>query len=194
MRPTTTKHFEKEPLRARKKTQTRQRIADAAASLFAAKGYDAVTVAEIARLADFSEQTVYNFFPSKELLVLDEDATFEARLVAMIRERPTGTNITDAVRAGAHGFLEDLRARPKGPKSRGGLPCLINTSPLVRRAWLAAAERYAGAIAKTLAEESAGTLSPLASRLFGLSIVAIFSSMIEEIGRATLRGAKYEDS
>ena len=60
---------------------------------------------------------------------------------------------------------------------------------MVRRAWLAAAERYAGAIAKTLAEESAGTLSPLASRLFGLSIVAIFSSMIEEIGRTTLRGA-----
>jgi AcrR family transcriptional regulator len=47
----------------------------------ATKGYDAVTVAEIARLAEVSEQTVYNFFPSKELLVLDEDAAFEALLV-----------------------------------------------------------------------------------------------------------------
>jgi AcrR family transcriptional regulator len=189
VRPATTKHLGEEPLRVRKKTQTRGRIADAAASLFASRGYDAVTVSEIARLADVSEQTVYNFFPSKELLVLDEDAAFEARLVAMIRERPKGASITEAVRAAAHAFLEDLRARPKSPKSRGGLPCLMNTSPVVRRAWLVAVERYAVAIAKTLSEESPGTISPLASRLFGLSIVAIFSTIIEEIGRATLKGA-----
>ena len=75
------RHSEEEPLRVRKKIQTRQRIADAAASRFATKGYDAVTVAEIARLAEVSEQTVYNFFPSKELLVLDEDAAFEELLV-----------------------------------------------------------------------------------------------------------------
>jgi len=65
----------------------------------------------------------------------------------------------------------------------------MNTSPVVRRAWLVAVERYAVAIAKTLSEESPGTISPLASRLFGLSIVAIFSTIIEEIGRATLKGA-----
>ena len=90
MRPTIARHSEEEPLRVRKKIQTRQRIADAAATSFATKGYDAVTVAEIARLAEVSEQTVYNFFPSKELLVLDEDAAFEVLLVGMIRERPAG--------------------------------------------------------------------------------------------------------
>lgn len=189
MRPKTTIRLKEAPLRARKKTQTRQRIADAAASLFAAKGYDAVTVAEIAVLADVAEQTVYNFFPSKELLVLDEDAAFEARLVRMITERPTGTSITRAVRAGARAFLDDLRSRPKDPRRRGGLPCLMNTSPVIRRAWLAACERYAGAVAKALAEESSGAVSSLACRLLGLSIVTIFSSIIEEIGRATLRGA-----
>src|SRR5215467_8687092 len=91
MRPAIARHSEEEPLRVRKKIQSRQRIADAAAALFATKGYDAVTVAEIARLAEVSEQTVYNFFPSKELLVLDEDAAFEALLVGMIREVPAGT-------------------------------------------------------------------------------------------------------
>ena len=176
-------------LRVRKKIQTRQRIADAAATSFAAKGYDAVTVAEIARLAEVSEQTVYNFFPSKELLVLDEDVAFEALLVGMIRERPAGTKIADAVRAGAHAFLKQLQARPKGPKSRGGLPCLMTSSPQVRRVWLATQDRYASSIARVAVEESGGKVSPLASRLFGFSIVTIFSTIIEEIGRATLRGA-----
>lgn len=188
VRPTIARHSEEQPLRVRKKIQTRQRIADAAASLFAAKGYDAVTVAGIARLADVSEQTVYNFFPSKELLVLDEDAAFEALLVGMIRERPAGTKIADAVRAGAHAFLKRLQARPKGPKSRGGLPCLMNSSPQVRRFWLAALDRYASTIGTALVKESGGKVSPLASRLLGFSIVTIFSLIIEEIGRATLRG------
>ena len=188
MRPTIAGRSEEESLRVRKKIQTRRRIADAAASLFAAKGYDAVTIAEIARLAEVSEQTVYNFFPSKDLLVLDEDAAFEALLVGMIRERPAGTKIADAVRAGAHAFLKQLQARPKGPKSRGGLPCLMNSSPQVRRVWLAALDRYASSIARVVVEESGGKVSPLASRLLGFSIVTIFSVILEEIGRATLRG------
>jgi len=64
VRPTIAGRSAEEPLRVRKKIQTRRRIADAAASLFAAKGYEAVTIAEIARLAEVSEQTVYNFASS----------------------------------------------------------------------------------------------------------------------------------
>ena len=192
MRRKIARYSQQEPLRVRKKLQTRRRIAEEAAASFAAKGYDAVTVAEIARLAEVSEQTVYNFFPSKELLVLDEDAAFEALLAGMIRERPAGTKIADAVRAGAHAFLKRLQARPKGPKSRGGLPCLMNSSPQVRRVWLAAVDRYASSIAKVVVKESGGKVSPLASRLLGFSIVTIFSLIIEEIGRATLRGVKMQ--
>ena len=169
-----------------------QRIAEAAAALFAARGYDAVTVTEIAGLADVSEQTVYNFFPSKEMLVLDEDAAFQARLVGMIRERPGRATIAGAVRTGAHAFLQELAARPKGRKTRGGLPYLINTSPSLRRAWLAAVERYAGAVAEALVEESAGVLPPLAAKLLGFSVVGIFAFIIDEIGRARTQNANME--
>jgi AcrR family transcriptional regulator len=184
----TTKPAEELSLRARKKTRTRQQIADAAAVLFASKGFDAVTVAEVARLADVSEQTVYNFFPSKEQLVLDEDAAFEARLVRMVRERPPGTSLSDAVRAEAHTFLDELRRRPKGPQKGGGMPYLINVSPVLRRAWLEAIERYAYAIARVLAEDSGGALSLPAAKILGFSIVAIFSVIIDEIGQQTKRG------
>jgi AcrR family transcriptional regulator len=183
--PTMASPPEQLSLRARKKTRTRQQIADAAATLFSQKGFDGVTVAEIARLADVSEQTVYNFFPSKEQLVLDEDGAFQARLVAMIRQRPTGTSLADAVRAGVHAFLDELSRRPKGPQNAGGLPCLINVSPTLRRAWLEAVERYADAIARALVDDSSGALSAPAAKILGHSIVAVFHVVIDEIGRGT---------
>jgi hypothetical protein len=64
----------------------------------------------------------------------------------------------------------------------------MNSSPQVRRVWLAALDRYASIIARVVVEESGGKVSPLASRLLGFSIVTIFSVIIEEIGRATLQG------
>jgi AcrR family transcriptional regulator len=175
-------------LRERKKIRTRRQIADAALALFAARGYDAVTVAEIARSADVSEQTVYNFFPSKEQLVLDEDAAFQARLVAMVRDRPVGTPLMDAVRAGANALLDDLSRRPKSPLARGGLPYLVGTSAAVRRAWLEALERYAGAIADVLVADGKGGLAPPVAKVVGFSIVAVFHMIIDEIGKGMKRG------
>jgi len=59
-----------EGLRERKKRQTREAIAQAAMALFVEHGFDAVTVADVARAADVSEKTVFNYFPAKEDLVL----------------------------------------------------------------------------------------------------------------------------
>lgn len=52
-------------LRELKKARTRQLIADVAARLFAERGYEHVLVSDIAREAEVSEQTTYNYFPSK---------------------------------------------------------------------------------------------------------------------------------
>ena len=56
-------------LRERKKQQTRELIAETARRLFTERGFERVTVAEIARAAEVSEQTVFNYFPTKEELV-----------------------------------------------------------------------------------------------------------------------------
>src|SRR3954463_5336362 len=57
--------------RARKKAQTRELIRDVAQSLFDERGFESVTIAEIARDADVAVQTVFNHFATKEELFFD---------------------------------------------------------------------------------------------------------------------------
>src|SRR5215216_7964720 len=77
-------------LRERKKRETRRAIAEAAKRLFLERGFDKVSVAEVARAADISEQTVFNYFPTKEDLVFERMDTFEHELLAAVRDRPEG--------------------------------------------------------------------------------------------------------
>jgi AcrR family transcriptional regulator len=83
-------------LRERKKQQTRELIAETARGLFAERGFEAVTVAEIARAADVSTQTVFNYFPTKEDLVYWRLESFEAELLATIRDRAPGESVLAA--------------------------------------------------------------------------------------------------
>ena len=74
-------------LRELKKEQTRQLIADTAWRLFADRGFDRVTVAEVAREAQVAEATVFNYFPTKEDLFYFRLEVFGARLLDAIRGR-----------------------------------------------------------------------------------------------------------
>src|SRR5215217_9379028 len=88
-----------EGLRARKKRVARQAIAATARRLFAERGFDAVTVAEVAAAADVSEKTVFNHFATKEDLALAGREEGIAQFVAAIAERPPGTSVLDVFRA-----------------------------------------------------------------------------------------------
>jgi AcrR family transcriptional regulator len=85
-------------LRERKKEQTRRAIAEVARRLFIERGFDAVTVAEVARIADVSIGTVFNYFPTKEDLFYSEMEVFEAALVEAVRARPAGESVLAAFR------------------------------------------------------------------------------------------------
>ena len=90
---------ETEGLRERKKRAARETIAATARRLFAERGYDAVTVAEVAAAANVSEKTVFNYFPTKEDLAFAGREEGIARFVAAIRERPHDQSVLDAFRA-----------------------------------------------------------------------------------------------
>jgi AcrR family transcriptional regulator len=84
-------------LRETKKLRTRQDISDCAMQLFAVRGFDRVTVAEVAQAAGVSEKTVFNYFPTKEDLFFDEVPAREAALVGVIRGRRPGESIVSAL-------------------------------------------------------------------------------------------------
>src|SRR3954454_1504089 len=83
-------------LRERKKERTRQLISDAARRLFAERGFEAVTVAEVATAAEVSEATVFNYFATKEDLLYSRLEEFEEELLGAIRDRPPGESIVAA--------------------------------------------------------------------------------------------------
>jgi AcrR family transcriptional regulator len=85
-------------LREFKKLHTRQQIADEAMRLFVTRGFEHVTVAEVAAAAGVSEKTVFNYFPTKEDLFFDEVPKREAALVEAISGRDSGESILAALR------------------------------------------------------------------------------------------------
>jgi AcrR family transcriptional regulator len=99
-------------LRERKKDETRQYLAEVAFRLFAERGFDAVTVAEIATAAGVAAKTVFNYFPVKEDLVLGARAENDAMLLAALAERGD-KSVPEIVRQLSHRVRERVAAQPR---------------------------------------------------------------------------------
>jgi AcrR family transcriptional regulator len=100
-------------LRELKKEQTRQLIGETAWRLFAGRGFDAVTVAEVAREAQVAPATVFNYFGTKEDLFYWRFEAFGTRLLSAVSGRPAGVSALDAFRAAltsTDGLLESASA------------------------------------------------------------------------------------
>src|SRR5262245_61947837 len=96
-------------LRELKKEQTRQLIAETAWRLFADRGFDDVTVTEIAREAQVAKATVFNYYPTKEDLFFPRLEDFAARTVTAVATRDAGETALAAFRRhliGTGGLLE----------------------------------------------------------------------------------------
>ena len=172
-------------LRERKKARTRQAIADAAARLFAERGYEQVAVSDVAREAEVSDQTVYNYFQTKEQLVIDHDQLVQDEMCRLIRARAAGTTPAAAVRGFVLDTVEALRRIPAG-QWRGELGFLAAISPTVHRLSLEMSDRQATALAAALAETEA--IAPEIAKLRGIALASVFQIIITEAGRRTREG------
>jgi AcrR family transcriptional regulator len=165
-------------LRERKKLQTRTAIRDAAMRLFLERGFDQVSVAEVAHAADVSEATVFNYFPTKEHLVYERMDAFEQELLAAVRERPEGESV---LRAFARFILDrsDSAATGEGRRRVAALARLTTASPSLQARERQIVASYTEALAALLAEETDAAADDIEPRLGAEAMMAFHRSLID---------------
>ncbi|MGI5128067.1 TetR/AcrR family transcriptional regulator [Pseudonocardia sp. CA-107938] len=120
-----------EGLRDRKRRRTRAAIAEAALELFLARGFDHVTVSEVAAAAEVAEKTVFNHFPVKAALVFDAADELLAELLAALRERGAGVPAVEGIRAFVQRRAERI-GRGSPPRPGPAFLEMIEASPALR--------------------------------------------------------------
>jgi AcrR family transcriptional regulator len=166
-------------LRERKKQQTRELIAETARRLFAQRGFDHVTVAEIARLADVSETTVFNYFPTKEDLVYWRMAAFDEQLLDAIRNRPAGASILAAFERfvlAPRGLLG--ATDPEAIERLAELTRMITESPALLEREREIVDGYTTSLAAVLAAEARAPLSDLSPWVVANALMGVHRALI----------------
>ena len=166
-------------LRERKKQQTRQLIAETARRLFSERGFGHVTVAEIARTADVSEATVFNYFPTKEDLVYWRLGSFEEELLSAIRDREPGEPALTAFRRfllAQRGMLADHD--PEETERLADLTRMITESPALLAREQQIFERYTASLAALLAEQTRAAADDLGPWVAANAMMGIHRALV----------------
>jgi AcrR family transcriptional regulator len=180
-------------LRERKKRETRQRISDVATALFIERGFDEVTVAEVAVAAGVSKVTVFNYFPRKEQLFFDRGIEGMELLEAALRSRAPGTSVTEAVRR----LILDLAAQ-RHPLSglRDGVQgfwLVVAASPTLVAAARAELEALEADVAGAIAEAPDAPAAPVDARLLAGFLVSACRFIYLYAVRRLLGGESADD-
>ncbi len=153
--------------------------------LFLERGFDQVSVAEVARAADVSEATVFNHFPTKEDLVYERMDAFEHELLAAVRERPEGESV---LRAFVRFILEraDSAATGDGRRRVAELTQLTTASPSLMARERQVVAKYTDALAALLAEETEAAPDEIEPRIAAEAMMAFHRSLIDFARRRAL--------
>src|SRR5215831_4003733 len=179
-------------LRELKKEQTRQHIADTAFRLFTDRGFDRVTVAEIAREAQVAEATVFNYFASKEDLFYWRLEAFGARLADAVGARPPGEPVLAAFRRALlaeGGLLAQVEAGDAQALERlRTINRMISDSPALRAQEQQAFTRNADALAALLAAETGAPADDLRPQVAANALLGVHRALIDYIRRRLSSG------
>ncbi|MGC5014208.1 TetR/AcrR family transcriptional regulator [Streptosporangium sp. DT93] len=181
-----------EGLREQKKRRTRQRLHDVALGLFVERGFDHVTIAEVAAAAEVSVNTLYNYVQAKEDLVLDPQRTAEERLADIVRRRGPGES---AARAVLDRLREMVRRRDRAlglTDGFGRVYEMMRAAPTLTARLDDLGRQMTAALEAVLAEETGtGPGDPL-PRVVAAQIGLAHSLVFAEIGRRTTAGESPE--
>ncbi|MEV6227514.1 TetR/AcrR family transcriptional regulator [Saccharopolyspora shandongensis] len=177
-----------EGLRERKKRRTRQRITEAAMGLFVERGFEHVTITEVAEAAEVSANTVYNYFPTKEDLVLPPDEASPQRLADMVRQRRAGESAANAI-------LRELREEVHRRDRKVGLTAgfgrvfdMMRAAPTLLARLESLGQQMTEELAAVLAEETGAAPDDPLPRVIAHQLGCFHSLVFAEIGKRVAAG------
>jgi AcrR family transcriptional regulator len=166
-------------LRELKKKETRQLLRETAVQLFSERGFEQVPVSEIARVAQVSAATVFNYFPTKEDLVYSAFEEFQERMLAAVRERPAGESALEAFSRfileprGFFAISDEKTARRMMKVAR-----LIADSPALLAREQQIHARYIDSLAELLASETKARANDLRPRVAANAMLGVHRFLI----------------
>jgi AcrR family transcriptional regulator len=169
------------PLRERKKALTRAAIVEAATRLFEQRGFDNVTVAEIADAANVSVKTLFVYFRAKDELVFADNTLFDD-IITALRERPAGTSHAQAI---AEAVVGMARSQNDGGEGLEAFHRAYGDSTAVQAGLLRLWADFEDRLTEFLANEAA-VPATARLRLHAIQQVAIVRSVISPETRAMI--------
>jgi AcrR family transcriptional regulator len=178
-------------LRERKKQRTRELIAETARRLFVERGFDAVPVAEIAREAEVSEKTVFNYFPTKEDLVFWRLESFEDELLSAVRDRAPGESMLDAF----GGFVMRRRGLlaaedPEATERLAAITRMIVSSPALLAREREIFDRYTASLAGVIASERGADAGDVEPWVVANALMGVHRALVDYTRRRVVAGAR----
>ena len=168
-------------LRERKKQQTRETIARVALDLFAERGYDETTLADIAEAANVAPRTIFAYFDSKESILLGKERSFLDDLRRRLDERPEGTTTVDALRE----FLAQIEPPDEDHKLRKQI---MSDNPALQMKMRARHSELEPMLAESIAKDLGAKPGDLQPMLVAASVTAAFMSVRDRIFEAEAGG------
>ena len=178
-------------LRERKKERTRALIADTARRLFTERGFEAVSVAEIAREADVSEATVFNYFPTQEELVYNRLGAFEEEMLAAVRDRAEGESIVAAFARFISKPRGLLRSRdPEEVEALAGISRTIAASPALLARERQIFDAYTDSLAGLIADETGAGADSIEPWVVANALLGVHRASVDYARKRIVAGAR----
>ena len=178
-------------LRERKKQRTRELIADTARRLFVERGFDHVTVAEVAREAEVSEATVFNYFPTKEDLLYWQLESFEEDLLRTVREREPGESFLAAFGRFVLQRRGLLAAQdPEAIEFLAGLTRTVTESPALLARERQVFDRHTTSLAALIAQEAGAGADDVEPWVAANALMGVHRALVDYTRRRILAGVR----
>jgi AcrR family transcriptional regulator len=177
-------------LRERKKQKMRALIAEAAWTLFRERGFDNVTVAEVAGEADVAAATVFNHFPTKEDLVYQRMEAFEDAMLQAVRDRPASESIIAAFARFVLAFGGLLGSNDEqAAEEHAAITRVITDSPRLLARERELFERYTRTLAELIAKDTkrADDIEPWVA---ANALIGVHRALLGYVRREVLAGKR----